>query len=354
MHLFAPLTLRDITLRNRIAVSPMCQYSSTDGLANDWHFVHLGSRAVGGAGLVIFEAAAVEARGRISPQDLGIWSDAHIEPLRRINDFIHRQESVAGIQIAHAGRKASTARPWEGGGPLTEGEGGWADIVAPSALPFDAGHPLPEALDEAGIAATVQAFAAAARRSLEAGFRVLEIHAAHGYLLHSFLSPLSNRRTDRWGGLFENRIRLLLAVVEAVRGVWPERLPLFVRISATDWTEGGWDLEQSVLLAQVLARSGVDLIDCSSGGVIPGVRIPAGPGYQTGFAERIRAEADMLTGAVGQITSAEQADHIVRTGQADLVLIGRQLLRDPYWPLKAAVELRTPGPWPEQYQRAKP
>lgn len=354
MHLFEPLTIRDVVLRNRIAVSPMCQYSSTDGYANDWHFVHLGSRAVGGAALVIAEASAVLPEGRISPEDLGIWSDAHIPALSRITDFIHQQGSVAGIQLAHAGRKASTARPWEGTGPVTEAQGGWELVVAPSAVPFAPDYPVPVALDEAGIEQVVRAFADGARRAKEAGFRVVEVHAAHGYLLHEFLSPLANQRTDRYGGSFENRTRLLREVVRAVQQEWPERYPLFVRLSVTDWVEGGWDLEQSVELARELKTLGVDLLDCSSGGQLPGVPIPVGPGYQTPFAERIRKSTGILTGAVGSITSATQADHIVRTGQADLVLLARPLLRDPYWPLAAAVELRAPGPWPEQYLRGKP
>ncbi|MFN3652041.1 MAG: NADH:flavin oxidoreductase/NADH oxidase [Armatimonadota bacterium] len=355
MHLFEPLTLRDLTLRNRIAVAPMCQYSSEDGFANDWHLVHLGSRAVGGAGLVIAEATAVEARGRISPQDLGIWEDAHVEPLSRVTRFIREHGAVAGIQLAHAGRKASTARPWEGGRPVTEAQGGWRPVVGPSALPFADGYPVPEALTEDGIRGIVDAFAEGARRSLLAGFELVEIHAAHGYLLHEFLSPLSNRREDRYGGSWENRTRLVREVVTAVRRVWPERLPLFVRFSATDWVEGGWDVEQSVELARALRPLGVDLIDCSSGGSVPSAgAIPIGPGYQTPLAQRIREGAGIPTGAVGLITRPEQADHIVRTGQADLVFLARELLRDPYWPLRAARELGQPIPAPAQYQRAWP
>jgi len=351
-NLFAPLTIRDVTFRNRIVVSPMCQYSSVDGFADDWHVVHLGSRAVGGAGLVITEAAAVEARGRISPNDLGIYDDRHIEPLARINRFIHAHGAVAGIQLAHAGRKAGTARPWEGGKPISQAEGGWTPIVGPSAVPFDAGYQIPEALDESGIAKIVQAFGFAAQRALDAGYRVIEIHGAHGYLLNEFYSPLSNHRTDRYGGSFANRTRLLREVAEEIRRRWPERYPLFVRISATDWAEGGWDIEQSVELAQQLKPLGVDVIDASSGGNVPGVSIPVGPGYQTLFAARIRQEAGILSAAVGMITAPAQADHIVRTGQADLVLLAREMLRDPYWPLRAAKELRQEIPVPPQYARA--
>lgn len=354
MYLFSPLTLRDVTLRNRIAVSPMCQYSSVDGFADDWHLVHLGSRAVGGAGLVIAEATAVEPRGRISPADLGIWKDEHVEPLARITRFLHEQGAVAGIQLAHAGRKASTAPPWEGGNPIEEEAGGWRPVVAPSPIPFDEGSPVPEALDEAGIERTIEAFRDAARRSLDAGFKVIEIHAAHGYLLHQFLSPLSNRRADRYGGAFENRVRLMREVTAAVRSVWPEALPLFVRFSATDWLEGGWDIEQSVELARILRTEGVDLIDCSSGALAPGAAIPIGPGYQLPFAERIKKEACIPTGAVGMITAPEQADQIVRNGQADLVLIARELLRNPYWPMKSAIELRHEAPVPNPYARAWP
>lgn len=356
MHLFAPLTIREVTFRNRIAVSPMCQYSAEDGLANDWHLVHLGSRAVGGAGLVIAEATAVQARGRISPHDLGLWDDRQVEPLARITAFISAQGAVPGIQLAHAGRKASTARPWEGGRPVAAGAGGWDDIVGPSPLPFADGYPTPRPLGVEEIRQVVRAFARAAERALAAGFRVVEIHAAHGYLIHQFLSPLSNRRDDAYGGSFENRIRLACEVVEAVRDVWPERLPLFVRISATDWVEGGWDLEQSVELARRLRALGVDLVDCSSGGLVPGVRIPVAPGYQVPFAERVRREAGVLTGAVGLITEPEQADAIIREGKADLVLLARELLRDPHWPLRAAHRLGRgdSAPWPPQYLRAKP
>ena len=353
-QLFDSLTLRDVTLQNRIAVSPMCQYSSENGFANDWHFVHLGGRAVGGAGLVFTEATAVIREGRISPQDLGIWSEDHIEPLTRITHFIREQGSVAGIQLAHAGRKASTYRPWDGRGAIPEAQGGWHEVVAPSALRFAEGYPLPEALTEDQIQGVVAAFAAAARRACDAGFAVVEIHAAHGYLLHEFLSPFSNHREDRYGGSFENRTRLLREVASAVRRAWPDRLPLFVRISATDWEAGGWDLEQSVELARQLKSLGVDLIDCSSGGNLPQAKIPVGPGYQTPFAERIRREVAIPTGALGLITSPVQADHIIRTDQADLVLLAREFLRDPYWPLRAARELGHAIPWPVQYLRAAP
>ena len=353
-HLFEPLTLRSISLPNRIAVSPMCQYSSVDGFANDWHLVHYGSRASGGAGLVLTEAAAVTPQGRISSQDLGIWNDDHIEFLTRIVRFISQRGSVAGIQLAHAGRKASTPPPWENRSvTLTEAEGGWP-IVAPSAIPFDAGCIIPTALNEDEIKDIATAFVEAARRSLLAGFQVVEIHAAHGYLLHQFLSPLSNQRTDHYGGSFEKRTRLLKDIVQAVRTVWPENLPLLVRISATDWVSGGWDLEQSVELVRQLLPLGVDLIDCSSGGSDPHARIPLGPGYQTGFSEQIRRQTGSRTGAVGLITAPAQADHIVRSGQADLVLLARELLRDPYWPLKAARDLGQPRHWPAQYVRAAP
>jgi len=351
-HLLDPLAIRDITFANRVFVSPMCQYSSTDGYASDWHFVHLGSRAVGGAGLVLTEATAVVPEGRISPQDLGIWKDDHIEPLARVVRFIHEQGSVAGMQLAHAGRKASTYAPWAGHGTVPESQGGWSSVVAPSALPFTDSYPMPRALSIDGIKNVVSAFAAAARRACEAGFRVIEVHAAHGYLLHEFLSPLSNQRTDAYGGSFENRTRILREVVAAVRGSWPERAPLFVRISATDWIDGGWDTQQSVELARQLKASGADLIDCSSGGNVPHAKIPVGPGYQTQFAEQIRREANVLTGAVGMITSPVQAEHILATGQADAVIIARELLRDPYWPLRAARELEQPISWPVQYLRA--
>jgi len=353
-HLLDPLAIRDLTFSNRIFVSPMCEYSSTDGYANDWHLVHLGSRAVGGAGLVFTEATAILPEGRISPQDLGIWKDDHIEFLVRIVRFIHGQGSIAGMQLAHAGRKASTYRPWEGNGAIPESAGGWKKVVAASAIPFADNYPTPQALTSDGIQEVVQAFAAAARRACEAGFRVIEIHAAHGYLIHEFLSPLSNQRTDAYGGSFENRTRMLREVVGAVRQVWPERAPLFVRISATDWVDGGWDIQQSVEFARQLKGLGVDLIDCSSGGIVPYARIPVGPGYQTPFAERIRREAGILTGAVGMITLPSQAETIVAEGQADAVLLAREFLRDPYWPLRAARELGQQISWPVQYLRAAP
>ncbi|MDB4949602.1 MAG: oxidoreductase [Gemmatimonadetes bacterium] len=350
--LFTPLKMRGVTLRNRVGVSPMCQYSCAGGMATDWHLVHLGSRAVGGAGIVIAEATAVTADGRISPGDLGLWTDAHAEPLARCATFIEQNGAVPGIQLAHAGRKASTAAPWLGGRYLAPEEGGWRPIHAPSEVPFSASAPVPQALDAEGIRGVTEAFADAARRALDAGFRVVELHAAHGYLLHQFLSPLSNHREDEYGGSFENRTRLLREMVRAVRGVWPDSLPLWVRLSATDWAEGGWDVEQSVELARVLGPLGVDLVDCSSGGMVPGVKIPLGPGYQVDFAERIRREGGIATAAVGLITAPEQADAIVRAGQADVVLLARQMLRDPYWPLHAARHLGAAGEWPVQYQRA--
>lgn len=352
MHLFDPLTLRSVTLRNRIAVSPMCMYSAVDGRANDWHLVHLGARAAGGAGLVVFEATAVEPRGRISPADLGLWEDGQVEPLARVVRFVEAQGAVPALQIAHAGRKACVQPPWEGGNPVPVAAGGWTP-VGPSPIAFAAGYPAPLALEPEGIHAIVGAFAAAARRAEAAGFRALEIHAAHGYLLHEFLSPLTNRRTDAWGGSFDHRTRLVREVVAAVRAAWPERLPLLVRISATDWVPDGWDPDQSVELARLLRPLGVDLLDVSSGGLVPDARVPAGPGYQTGFAERIRREAGISTGAVGMILSPEQADHVVRCGQADLVLLAREMLRDPHFPLRAARVLGHEGPWPRQYLRAR-
>jgi 2,4-dienoyl-CoA reductase-like NADH-dependent reductase (Old Yellow Enzyme family) len=347
-----PLPIREIVLRNRIAVSPMCQYSSEDGFATDWHLVHLGSRAVGGAGLVCMEATAVEPRGRISPYDMGIWNPEHIEFLARITRFLHRQGSAAGIQLAHAGRKASTRRPGEGGGGLLpEAEGGWQS-VAPSAVPFRDGDPAPHALSKAEIHALIDSFRDAAERALRAGFDVVEIHGAHGYLIHEFLSPLSNRRTDEYGGTLDNRLRFALEVTEAVRGAWPARLPLFFRISATDWVPGGWTADDSVALVRRLQPLGVDLVDCSSGGNAEHARIPLGPGYQVPFAERIRRETGILTGAVGLITTPRQADEIVRHGQADIVLMAREFLRDPYFPLHAASALgEKPAP-PVQYGRA--
>ena len=352
-HLFSPLALRDVTLRNRIVVSPMCEYSSVDGFADDWHFVHLGSRAVGGAGLVFTEATAVTPDGRISPDDLGIWEDAHIDFLARITSFVSQQGAVPGIQLAHAGRKASTASPWKGHKPVDATQGGWSPVVAPSAIPFAAGYQTPYALDIAGIQDIVRSFADGARRALHAGFRVVEIHGAHGYLIHEFLSPLSNSRTDAYGGSFENRTRFLREIIEGVRGGWPERLPLFLRISATDWTEGGWDVEHSVALARMVAPLGVDLIDCSTGGNVPGVHVPVGPGYQVPFAERVKRESGVRTGAVGLITEAKQANDIIREGKADVVILAREELRDPYFPLRAARELGVDIAWPRQYERAK-
>ena len=354
-HLFSPVQLAGVTFPNRVFVSPMCQYSSEDGFSNDWHLVHLGSRAVGGAGLVMTEAAAVLAEGRITPQDLGLWKDEHIPGLKRIVEFLHGQGARAGVQLAHAGRKASMARPWA---PeqrsLTPGEGGWKNVMAPSAIPFAENYAQPNALDLAGIQTITRAFTRATERALEAGFDLVELHAAHGYLLHEFLSPLSNRRSDQYGGSFENRIRLVVEVVDAMRAVWPAELPLLVRISATDWAEGGWDIEQSVALAKVLKEHKVDLIDVSSGGLTPQQVMPVGPGYQTPFAERIRREAQIPTGAVGMITDAAQAEHILRTGQADVVLLARELLREPYWPLQAAKELGDITQLAAQYLRAAP
>lgn len=350
--LFTPLALRALTLRNRIGVSPMCQYSSTDGYANDWHFVHLGAFATGGAGLVISEAAAVVPEGRISPADLGIWHDDHVPALRRITDFIHAQGAVAGIQLAHAGRKASTRRPWDGSGAVAPDDGGW-EVVAPSSIAFAPNYPSPRALSREEIASIVTAFADGARRAVAAGFKVAELHAAHGYLLHQFLSPLSNMRTDDYGGSFDHRIRLLCEVTKAVRAVWPDDWPVIVRISATDWADGGWSVEDSVRLAPHLAALGVDLIDVSSGGLAAHQRISVGPGYQVPFAARVRREGRIATAAVGLITDAHQAEAIVGNGDADLVLLARELLRNPRWPLEAAHALGEPGPWPNQYVRAR-
>ena len=350
-HLFDPLSLRSLTLSNRIVVSPMCQYSSVDGFANDWHFVHLGTRAAGGAALVMTEASAVTADGRISPQDLGIYQDAHVEGLARCVRFIHSQKTLAGTQLAHAGRKASTARPWDGGGKLAPEQGGW-EPMGPTAEPFAANYPAPRPLTPSGIVAIVAAFRDAARRALEAGFDIVELHAAHGYLMHEFFSPLVNTRTDEYGGSFDNRIRLCLDVVDAVRGVWPERLPLFVRISSTDWVEGGWTIEDSIALARQLKNRGVDLVDCSTGGNAAHAKIPIGPGYQVPFAERVRRDAGIPTGAVGLITEPAQAEEILQRGQADAIIIARQLLRDPYFPLHAAQALGVTPPVPNQYLRA--
>ncbi len=352
-HLFEPLKLRDINLKNRIGVSPMCEYSSQDGFANDWHLVHLGSRAVGGAGLILTEATAVEPEGRISPDDLGLWKDEHIEKLARIAAFVKSHGSVLGMQLAHAGRKASTYGSGKGTGYVPGAEGGWTPL-APSAIPFDEKAPTPQALDEKRIVQIAENFRKAARRAHEAGLEVLEIHAAHGYLIHEFLSPISNRRNDGYGGPFDNRTRFLKEVVAGVRETWPESKPLIVRLSVTDWMEpDGWTQDQSVALAKNLLKIGVDLIDCSSGGLIPGVKIPIGPGYQTSLAEKVKKEGGIPTGAVGMITSATQADHILRSGQADMVFIAREFLRDPYFPLHAARELGHEVAWPIQYERAK-
>ncbi len=351
-HLFSEFRLRDATYANRIGVSPMCQYSCENGFANDWHFAHLAARAVGGAGLVFTEAAAVTPEGRISPQDLGVWSEKHFEPLERIASFVKAQGSVPGIQLAHAGRKASTYRPWSGQGSVAESGGGWR-TVAPSPVPFGK-YAAPDELTVERIEALKEAFATAATRAYAAGFRTIELHAAHGYLAHQFLSPLSNRRPDTYGGSFDNRTRFLSDCAAAVRSALPNSCPLFVRISATDWTEGGWDLEQSIELARRLKDLGVDAIDCSSGGNVETARIPVGPGYQVPFSQTIRREAEIATAAVGVITDPAQADQIVRNGEADMVLIARELLRDPYWPLRAARELGQPMSWPAQYLRAAP
>lgn len=350
--LFSPLKIKNIEFRNRIAVSPMCEYSSVDGFANDWHLVHLGSRAVGGAALVISEATAVSHEGRISPGDLGIWKDEHIEKLKQITGFVHEHGAVAGVQLAHAGRKASHEVPWRGNKQIpSANENGWK-AVAPSPLAFSEAEEAPVELDKAGIEKVKADFKAAAARALKAGFNIIEIHAAHGYLIHEFYSPLSNHRTDEYGGSFENRIRLLLEIVESVKESWPAENPLFVRISSTDWTEGGWTPSDSVNLAKKLKQAGVDLVDCSSGGNIL-ANIPLKPGYQVEFAERIRKESGIMTGAVGMITEAEQADQIIKNGQADMVLLARELLRDPYFPLRAAHQLGREIKWPAQYERAK-
>jgi 2,4-dienoyl-CoA reductase-like NADH-dependent reductase (Old Yellow Enzyme family) len=349
IDLLTPLKIRGITIRNRIAMSPMCQYSSEEGFANDWHLVHLGSRAAGGAGVVMVEATAVTREGRISPADLGIWTDDHIEPLARIVRFVRGQGAIPAIQLAHAGRKASSDVPWKGGDSLkTPAEGGW-EVVAPSPIPFDEGDPVPRELDATGIDEMVTAFVAATQRALKAGFEVIEIHAAHGYLLHEFLSPISNRRIDDYGGSFENRIRLLTRVAESLRAIIPDHLPLFVRISATDWVEGGWDVDESVQLCSRLKVLGVDLIDVSSGGMTPHARIPVSKGYQLPFARRIREEADIATGAVGLITEPQHANEIITGGEADLVFVGRELLREPYWALKAMQALDADPAWPIQY-----
>lgn len=351
--LLSPLTVKEITFRNRVTISPMCQYSSVDGFATNWHLVHLGSRAIGGAGLIIQEATAVSPEGRISIDDLGIYKDEHTEKLKDIVAFIHEHGAVAGIQLAHAGRKASCAAPWNGGRQLQAKDGGWK-TVAPSPIAFNPGENLPQELDAEGIRKVVDDFKTAARRAVQVGYKVVEIHAAHGYLIHQFLSPLSNRRQDKYGGSFENRIRLLMEVVKAVQGVWPKNLPLFVRISATDWFEDGWEIEEAVQLAAILKQEGVDLIDCSSGGLVPHARIPVGPGYQVPFAERIKKQTGILTGAVGLITGVHQSEDILQQGKADLILLARTSLREPYFALHAAHILGDDIMWPKQYQRAKP
>lgn len=353
MNLFEPLKLRGLSLRNRIAVSPMCMYSCVDGRVNDWHLVHLGSRAVGGAGLVLAEATAVSPEGRISPADAGLYREEHVAAWAPVTAFIRAQGAVAGVQLAHAGRKASTAAPWQGGRPVGPEAGGWSPLLAPSAVAFNEASQTPQALDLAGIEALKASFVQAAQRALAAGFELVELHAAHGYLLHQFLSPLSNRREDQYGGSFDNRTRLLREIVGAVRAVWPERLPLLVRLSATDWADtGGWEIEQSIALARQLAALGVDLIDVSSGGMLARATIPVAPGFQVPFAARIRREAGIATAAVGLITDPAQAQAIVEAGEADLVLLARELLRDPYWPYHAAKALGQTLAVPPQYQRA--
>ena len=350
--LFTPLRLRGVTFRNRIFVSPMCMYSAEDGVPNDWHFVHLGSRAVGGAALVIVEATGVSAEGRISPGDTGLWNDAQTEAFRRIASFVSARGAVPGIQLAHAGRKASTDEPWKGGRPLAADTGAWTTL-GPSPLPFDTGYPAPREMTLADLDRVTNEFASATKRAVDAGFGVVEVHSAHGYLLHEFLSPLSKRRTDEYGGSLENRMRFPIRVARAVREAFPSGRPVFVRISATDWAEGGWDLEQSIELSKRLKSEGVDLMDCSSGGLVPGAKIPLGPGYQVPFAEAIRHEADIATAAVGMITEPRQAEEILESGKADAIVMARAFLRDPYWPMHAAKELGAEIEWPVQYGRAK-
>ncbi|MCV9927967.1 NADH:flavin oxidoreductase/NADH oxidase [Flavobacterium sp. LS1R49] len=351
--LFSPLSIKKIILKNRIVISPMCQYSAIDGFANDWHLVHLGSRATGGSALIIQEATAVSPEGRISPEDLGLWKDEQIEKLQTINKFIISQNAVPGIQIAHAGRKASVSAPWDGNKKLDVAQGGW-QTVAPSAVPYHENEPfLPEALDKIGIQKVISDFKATTKRAVTAGYQVLEIHGAHGYLLHQFMSPLTNLRTDEYGGSFENRIRLTLEIVDAVQIEWPADLPLFIRISATDWAEGGWNLEESVKLSAILKSKGVDVVDVSSGGLVSHQKIVIGPGYQVPFAERIKKEAGVLTGAVGLITKAAQAEAILADGRADLILLARESLRDPNLALHFASELNSDIHWPKQYERAK-
>jgi len=351
-QLFTPLQIKSITLKNRIAISPMCQYSAEEGFANNWHLVHLGSRAIGGAALIIQEATAVSPEARISPSDLGIWSDDHIKKLKKITKFIKSQDAVPGIQLAHAGRKASVSSPWYGNKKLPQNQGGW-EIVAPSAIPYHDNEQAPTALDTKGIQKVISDFKYATRRAVQAGYQVVEIHGAHGYLLHQFLSPLTNLRTDEYGGSFENRIRLLLEVLQAVQTEWPKEFPLLVRISATDWAENGWNIEESIALSKILKEKGVDLIDVSSGGLVSHQQIQIGPNYQVPFAEQIKKESEILTGAVGLITTSEQAEDIVASGKADLVLFARESLRNPNLGLDFAKELGVDVQWPKQYERAK-
>lgn len=351
-NLFSPLKLRDITLKNRIVVSPMCQYSAEDGFPNDWHFVHLGSRAVGGAGLIFTEAVAISPEGRISPADLGIWKDEHIAPLKRITDFIHQNGSVAGIQLAHAGYKASSQEPWNGRSYIEPEEGGW-EVFSPSPVMLADNKSMSSVLSLEGIEKIREDSKKATKRALQAGFKVIEIHAAHGYLLHEFMSPLINTRNDEYGGSFENRIKLLLQIANDTRQIIPENMPLFVRISATDWLENGWTIDDSVKLAAILTERGVDVIDCSSGGLTPPEKIPVGFGYQVPFAQTIREKTGMKTGAVGMIVSPQQAEEVIVSGKADLVFLAREMLRDPYFPMRAAYELGYDTPWAKQYERAK-
>ncbi len=351
-NLFSPLKLRDITLKNRIVVSPMCQYSAEDGFPNDWHFVHLGSRAVGGAALIFTEAAAISPEGRISPADLGLWKDEHIAPLKKITDFIHQNGSVAGIQLSHAGYKASSQEPWNGRNYISPEAGGW-EVVSPSEVLLADEKSISTAISLAGIETVLEDFRNATKRALEAGFKVIEIHAAHGYLLHEFMSPLINKRTDEYGGSFENRIKLLLQITDDLRSIIPENLPLFVRISATDWLENGWTIEDSIRLSVILKKKGVDVIDCSTAGLTPPEKIPVGFGYQVPFAQSIREKTGMTTGAVGMIVSPQQAEEIITAGKADLVFLAREMLRDAYFPMRAAYELGYDTQWPKQYERAK-
>lgn len=352
-RLLSPIKIRDLEFKNKIVVSPMCQYSATDGVPNDWHLVHLGSRAVGGAALIFTEATAVSPEGRISPADLGLWNDEQAKAFERITHFIKSQGAIPGIQLAHAGRKASTQLPWIGEGMVPKSEGGW-DVIAPTAAKFSDTYPQPKAMTVADMKAVVRQWSEAAQRSVDAGFQVVEIHMAHGYLLHQFLSPLSNHRKDEYGGELNNRMRVPLEVAKAVRETWPSHLPVFVRISVTDWVEGGWDLPQSIELVKELKKAGVDLIDCSTGGAVPGAKIPIAPGYQVTFADEIRRQAGIMTGAIGLITDAAQAENILVTGQADVVIMARKFLRDPYFPLHAAKVLGDDTQYPNQYLRAKP